>query len=233
MTPVPSSLEVVPAGWFLAALSGELRAGEPLGDDGTGEPVVLFRDRDGSARALPAACPHVGVDLGRGRVTAGRLRCPLHAWEFDGTGACVAAPGLPDAASRPAAVPLPCREALGAVFVRVGGGAAAFPSFSRNDPDRLLLLAGPRATVRAPWLAVVANAFDVVHLPVVHRRALVEPPSFEALGADAFRLRYVSRPTGSTLADRLTGALSGGRVESTITAWGAGFRPNRGQVSCQ
>jgi phenylpropionate dioxygenase-like ring-hydroxylating dioxygenase large terminal subunit len=43
---------------------------------------------------LDAFCPHLGAHLGHGGIVTGtRIRCPFHAWEFEGrTGECVAVP---------------------------------------------------------------------------------------------------------------------------------------------
>jgi hypothetical protein len=39
-------------------------------------------------RALDAYCPHLGTDLGIGRVDGNQIRCFFHHWAFDGSGRC-------------------------------------------------------------------------------------------------------------------------------------------------
>ena len=65
------------------------------------EPVALFRDGAGGARAIAGRCPHRFAALGHGRVVDGALECPYHGLRFDGAGTCVFSPHgdgrLPDA----------------------------------------------------------------------------------------------------------------------------------------
>lgn len=50
--------------------------------------VVIFRKDDGSLCALDAFCPHMGTDLGNGKVVDNKLQCYLHQWNFDDEGRC-------------------------------------------------------------------------------------------------------------------------------------------------
>ncbi|MHB8685457.1 MAG: Rieske 2Fe-2S domain-containing protein [Dehalococcoidia bacterium] len=82
-----------PNGWFQVAYSDDLAVGgvTPLAYFGT--ELVLFRDERGAPYVLDAYCPHLGAHLGYGGVVEdGCIRCPFHAWRFDGTGACVEVP---------------------------------------------------------------------------------------------------------------------------------------------
>jgi nitrite reductase (NADH) small subunit len=47
------------------------------------ERVAVFRTRTGELFATQAECPHRGGPLADGLVGAGRLICPLHAFQFD------------------------------------------------------------------------------------------------------------------------------------------------------
>src|SRR5690606_31889171 len=86
-------LEGYPRGHFLVAFSDELAEGELKPLRYFGRELVLFRDREGCPRVLSAHCPHLGAHLGvGGRVENGEVRCPFHAWRFDGTGACTEVP---------------------------------------------------------------------------------------------------------------------------------------------
>ena len=106
-------------------------------------------------------------------------------------------------------------ERNGVVLVFAGEGEApAPPVFTEPRATRV----GRRVRLRCHWAAVVANAFDCQHLGVVHRRELVGGVTV-ARTADRFRLDYVSRVTGSSLADRVTEWLSGGEVHASIACW--------------
>ena len=84
----------IPNGWFAVGFSHELAIGDVQRIQYFGEDLVLFRTRSGKARVLSGYCPHLGAHLGEGgRVVGETVRCPFHAWQFEGeTGACVEIP---------------------------------------------------------------------------------------------------------------------------------------------
>ena len=84
----------IPNGWFAVEFSRELREGDVKPIYYCGEDLVLFRTRSGEAKVLDAFCPHLGAHLGHGgRVMAETIRCPFHAWQYDGTtGECTHIP---------------------------------------------------------------------------------------------------------------------------------------------
>jgi nitrite reductase/ring-hydroxylating ferredoxin subunit len=82
-----------PNGWFQVAYSDELEAGGVMPLHYFGRDLVLFRGDDGAPRVLDAFCPHLGAHLGYGgRVEDNTIRCPFHAWRFDGGGRCIEVP---------------------------------------------------------------------------------------------------------------------------------------------
>jgi len=83
----------MPFGWFRVADSTDIEAGEVHPVHYAGRELVLFRDEDGDAHVFDAHCPHLGAHLGHGGQVVGKtLRCPFHAWRFDGEGRCVEIP---------------------------------------------------------------------------------------------------------------------------------------------
>lgn len=50
--------------------------------------VVVYRSSSGKVNALDAFCPHMGTDLGNGKVIDDKLQCYLHQWSFDQEGRC-------------------------------------------------------------------------------------------------------------------------------------------------
>lgn len=65
-----------------------------------GEQLILWRDATGGAHCLVDRCCHRGVALSAGKLIDGRVQCPFHGLEYDGTGRCTTIP----ANSRRAAV---------------------------------------------------------------------------------------------------------------------------------
>ena len=82
-----------PMGWFQVAWSDEVAPGEVKPIRYFGQDLVLFRTESGEAKVLDAFCPHLGAHLGHGGTVEGDLiRCPFHAWKFDGAGRCAEIP---------------------------------------------------------------------------------------------------------------------------------------------
>jgi nitrite reductase/ring-hydroxylating ferredoxin subunit len=84
--------------WWKVALSREVTAARPLAVDIGDQPVVLWRDAQGIARALEDRCPHRRAPLSRGCVREnGWLQCGYHGWSYDGeTGRLKEIPNMKD-----------------------------------------------------------------------------------------------------------------------------------------
>ena len=82
-----------PNGWFRVAYADELAVGQVQALHYFGRDLVAFRDEDGEAFVLDAHCPHLGAHLGVGGKVEGKgIRCPFHAWHWDGQGRCIDIP---------------------------------------------------------------------------------------------------------------------------------------------
>lgn len=80
----------IPNGWFAVAWSKDLAAGEVRRLRSFDNEMVLFRTRSGRVCLLDAYCAHLGAHLAEGgRVVDESVRCPFHAWQYDGSGKCV------------------------------------------------------------------------------------------------------------------------------------------------
>lgn len=82
-----------PIGWFQLAYSSDVGPGEVKALRYLGRDLVLWRAESGEARVMDAHCAHLGAHLGVGGTVEGdSIRCPFHAWRYDGSGACVEVP---------------------------------------------------------------------------------------------------------------------------------------------
>jgi len=82
-----------PRGWFILLCSNELANGEVKSVEYFGQRLVVFRSEEGEVSVLDAFCPHLGADLGiGGKVVGDTIKCPFHAWRFNGEGQCVDIP---------------------------------------------------------------------------------------------------------------------------------------------
>lgn len=77
--------------WYAALLSEQLKT-KPVQRAIMQELIVLFRDKQGQARALLDRCPHRNALLSEGQVHDGIIACPYHGWSFNGKGERVAVP---------------------------------------------------------------------------------------------------------------------------------------------
>lgn len=145
---------------------------KPLPVRFAGENLVFFRDTEGVAHALLDRCPHRGVKLSLGEVTKdGCLRCPFHAWEFDGRGNATHIPLNPDAKKdRLGATALPTREVGGLLWVYTAPGAEA-PT-EPTVPEALTQPGLSRTFLEvdwnADWTRAMENMLDSPHVPFLH-----------------------------------------------------------------
>src|SRR5262245_24253816 len=80
--------------WMIAARSRDLRRGRVLSGHADNLPLALFRDTEGSARALEDRCAHRNAPLSLGQVRDGRLQCAYHGWTYDADGLLLEVPAL-------------------------------------------------------------------------------------------------------------------------------------------
>ena len=140
-----------------------------------GETYVLYRDGEGSPRALLDRCPHRGASFKKGWVEQGCLRCPYHGWSFDAQGHCIRIPADQPGVPIPAQARLqmlPVVEASGFLWIYPGDPAKANPADIPPFPE--LNAPGWRAVSgeyvwQANFSRVVESGLDTSHAPFVHK----------------------------------------------------------------
>lgn len=71
--------------WWAVARSEEVTNAKPINVDLGEQPIVLWRDANGIARALEDRCPHRRAPLSLGCVLGnGMIQCGYHGWTYDG-----------------------------------------------------------------------------------------------------------------------------------------------------
>lgn len=154
--------------WWPVATAEEL-AGEPLGRQLHGTPVVVFRGPDGTPAGLPDRCPHRFAPLSRGRVVGGHVQCPYHGWRFDSAGRCTCVPGLElPSADRPLLAALEACSEHGLVWLRPPGGRAEVRPTGPTDAGAPLDSFWMTAPLRATVAEAAENFLDAYHTHFVH-----------------------------------------------------------------
>ncbi|MEO8224122.1 MAG: aromatic ring-hydroxylating dioxygenase subunit alpha [Gammaproteobacteria bacterium] len=160
--------------WYPICTTGELTAGAPLKARVLGLSFVAFRDAAGEARVLSDTCVHRGGALHRGKVINGRLACPYHGWQFEGSGHCGLIPSLGAEGSIPARAKVdsyPVVERYGIVFAFLGD----LPEAERPAPYEVAEYEQPGwrggltvFDVDAYFERSIENGLDPVHNEFVH-----------------------------------------------------------------
>ncbi len=160
--------------WYVAAQSSELED-RPLGRAILGEPVVLFRDSDGTAAALEDRCVHRQAPLSLGEVVGDTLQCGYHGLCFDRSGACVRVPSQKAIPPGARVRSYPVTERHGLIFLWMGDAAKAaarapyeFP-WQENESWRVM-----HAKFHAlfDYRLLIDNLMDVTHLPFAHKTTI-------------------------------------------------------------
>ncbi len=165
-------------------LSCQIRdPGDYFTNDDLGVPILVTRDREGTARAFLNVCRHRGARLvegcGRGKRA---FVCPYHAWSYDSAGRLVSVPqrvsfGEIDTASH-GLRELPCEERHGMIWVCarpdgaidldrcLGGLDEEFASYDFSSYHHYETRA---RSWKMNWKVVVDTFLEPYHFPALHR----------------------------------------------------------------
>ena len=172
----------VPNGWFCVAATDDLAVGDVKAVHYLDQELVVFRGEDGAARVFDAYCPHLGAHLGvGGKVCGTGLRCPFHAWRFEGDGRLAEVPDL-DVPPRVTAETWQVCELNGRVFVwhHAQGTGPSYDVLPYRDQERdWTPWRSETWTVRVHVQDLTENIIDRAHFPAVHDMAPPDDTTFE------------------------------------------------------
>jgi phenylpropionate dioxygenase-like ring-hydroxylating dioxygenase large terminal subunit len=156
--------------WYVAAWTGEVDT-QPIGRRICDQPIVLYRDADGSAVALADRCAHRAYPLSAGTVCEGMIRCGYHGFTYDATGTCRIVPGQANIALRLAVRSYPTFERDGWIWVWPGDPALADPAdvpdtHWMNDPAWVAVRHSVHFACRAELIH--DNLLDLTHETFLH-----------------------------------------------------------------
>ena len=157
--------------WYAVAWGSEVGR-EILARTICNEPLILFRQEDGTAAVLEDRCCHRHLPLSQGKLIGDIVQCGYHGLEFDRTGACVSVPGQtaipPDAGVRA----YPVHERYDFVWAWFGDPAladpASIPAIERlEDPD-WTGITGNVLHLECGYQLLNDNLMDLGHETFVH-----------------------------------------------------------------
>jgi nitrite reductase/ring-hydroxylating ferredoxin subunit len=221
--PSPDRFATEPATWYLLCASRQLKRA-PLSRAMLGRRLVGYRTTGGQPIILDAQCPHLGADLGRGRIIGDRLQCPFHGWEYGPDGRCRHIPCQDEIPAFARLRSYPVVERHGFVFF-FNGSEPLFPLpfFLDEEPDQFVAGRPFSFVVNCPWYMMASNGFDLEHFQVVHDRKMIDEPWVDSPAPFARRMNYRARITGRSIYDRLIRRFLGSEVQVTITSWAGPF----------
>ncbi len=166
--------------WYPAAPSWRVRRGKVTHKTLLGQRVALYRGESGRVYALVARCPHMGANLGDGKVAGEDLQCPFHHWIFAGDGQCVSIPSQETIPRSARTFSYPVEEKHGEIWIFNGPRPTfAVPTFPNQD--RLLRLPPVRWRLNCHHHLIVSNAIDLNHWRYVHGFRPIGEPEVETL----------------------------------------------------
>lgn len=185
--------------WHPVAFAHEVGA-QPLAVRLLDVPLVLYRT--GADRSVTVArdrCPHRGVRLSLGRISGGRLICPMHGLHFDAAGRCDKIPsiGEPSAPISPRMRLQTCRSAqrYGIVWVCLRPPPRwPLPEWRGIDNPAYKKVFMPPELWHTSAPRHVENFNDLAHFPWVHAQSFGSDDGFAvpeyAVEDTAYGLRF-------------------------------------------
>ena len=159
--------------WYLALPSAALVRGKMVAKTMMEQPILLGRDKDGTAFAMLDICPHRGIPLHYGKFDGCAVECSYHGWRFAPDGACVAIPPLMDDQvpdlSKIRVASFPVAERYGAAWVFFGSDQVTAPELPEiPELDGMQPKLAERMVFDCGIDQAVIGLMDPAHGPYVH-----------------------------------------------------------------
>jgi len=161
--------------WYVAGWDHEV-GNDPVHRTIIGEPVVLFRNSKGVAKALYDSCPHRHLPLSMGCVVGDNLQCGYHGMTFDASGRCVDIPGQDKVPPTSHLRSFPLVERWNLLWIWMGDADLADPSkiidIPHFDDPEWGINRGPAMDVACHYQYMTDNLLDPAHVSYVHGTSL-------------------------------------------------------------
>jgi phenylpropionate dioxygenase-like ring-hydroxylating dioxygenase large terminal subunit len=162
--------------WYVAAWPDEVKRGELFHRMILDEPIVFYRQEDGTPIALHDRCPHRFIPLHRGKLHGDVLECAYHGLCFDGSGKCVKNPhgdGKIPAAAKVRSYPVVEKHTI--LWIWMGDAPAdesRIPDYSMLDPSGGYRTSRGATVIKAHYELIGENLLDLSHVALLHEGLL-------------------------------------------------------------
>ncbi len=161
--------------WYVAAWDWEVRRQELMRRTICNQPIVFWRDSEGTPAALEDRCCHRHMPLSEGRLIGNSVECPYHGLQYDASGACVLIPSQVNIPPQACVRSFPVVERNHWIWIWMGDPALADPNLIEDfhwmdDPN--WRAKGEKLDLEGNYLLLVENLLDLTHLQFVHRTTL-------------------------------------------------------------
>ena len=161
--------QVVTQGWYIWGPSDSLQRNQVKTHDIALQKICVFRDSKGDVHAMDGFCPHMGVDLGIGKVVNDRVRCFFHHWEFDAEGQCQHIPIQKDIPKKACLTAYACKEKYGYIWVHPDKNTTTeILEIPGMEGVELTVSPGKAYTRGCHHHITMINGIDPQHLRTVH-----------------------------------------------------------------
>jgi phenylpropionate dioxygenase-like ring-hydroxylating dioxygenase large terminal subunit len=161
--------------WYVAAWSSELGR-TLLSRRILGDPVVMYRQQDGTPVAFVDRCPHKLAPLSRGELVGDLIQCGYHGMQYDNAGTCVRIPGQPPIPKAARLRKFALVEKYNAVWLWGGDPETADPSrlidIPQHGQPEWGLIDGQYLHFATNYLNLTDNLVDPAHTSYVHQRTI-------------------------------------------------------------
>ncbi|MBF2065184.1 MAG: aromatic ring-hydroxylating dioxygenase subunit alpha [Calothrix sp. C42_A2020_038] len=209
---------IIAKGWYIACPSQDIPAGKAKSLTLCGQRIVIFRTQDGQVHALDAYCPHLGTDLGIGKVDGNLIRCFFHHWAFDGEGNCQ---NIPCQSSIPAKAKLQAYstdEKYGFIWVYPDSQAPeGVVEFDELKGKSLMIMFDKPFERRCHHHICMMNGIDAQHLQTVHKLNINMKLSLQAnTSGDVIDFTLNGEFPNTTKRERIARQILGNHYEYTM-----------------
>jgi vanillate O-demethylase monooxygenase subunit len=160
--------------WYVAGWARDFPAGVPTPVTLLDEPLVFYRQSDGTITALEDRCCHRLAPLSHGQIEGNDLRCMYHGLRFAPSGTCNEIPGHTAIPKAMKVRSYPVVERYSVIWIWMGDAAkveeSLIPDFVGVDDPRWHMLPG-RMDYEVNYELIQDNLLDLSHIAYVHRNS--------------------------------------------------------------